>query len=226
MAAKKGALAEPSWSLCALSAHGEQHAGTLPAMSPRILLDVPITFAVGGGQTTHAPMIHVTIHGTPTKLILDHRLDRSHPDHRARPGAWPGGCAGRGRDRQHRRIGRVMDAGVGERGDRRAGGDGPASRDRADGERRSASACPLAGRLELDTASLASVAEMPPVAEAAVVRVLRAIVATVAASRCSGLAAADEDRLRGTAALDPREVAIDELAVRDDAHAGHRHRPL
>jgi len=40
-------------------------------MSPRILLDVPITFEVGGGQTTHAPMVHATIHGTPTKLIVD-----------------------------------------------------------------------------------------------------------------------------------------------------------
>lgn len=40
-------------------------------MSPHILLDVPITFAVGEGRTTHAPMIHATIHGTPTKLIVD-----------------------------------------------------------------------------------------------------------------------------------------------------------
>ena len=40
-------------------------------MSPHILLDVPLTFEVGGGQTTHAPMVHATIHGTPTKLIVD-----------------------------------------------------------------------------------------------------------------------------------------------------------
>ncbi len=37
---------------------------------PRVLLDVPITFDTGDGPT-HAPMVHVTIHGTPTKLILD-----------------------------------------------------------------------------------------------------------------------------------------------------------
>jgi len=40
-------------------------------MSVRIVLDVPITFEVGGGRTTHAPMVHATIHGTPTKLIVD-----------------------------------------------------------------------------------------------------------------------------------------------------------
>jgi transcriptional regulator with XRE-family HTH domain len=38
---------------------------------PQILLDVPITFDVGGDQQTHAPMIHATVAGTPTKLILD-----------------------------------------------------------------------------------------------------------------------------------------------------------
>jgi hypothetical protein len=38
--------------------------------SPQILLDVPITFDVGD-QQTHAPMIHATVAGTPTKLILD-----------------------------------------------------------------------------------------------------------------------------------------------------------
>ncbi|MEX1072968.1 MAG: retropepsin-like aspartic protease [Chloroflexota bacterium] len=37
---------------------------------PRVLLDVPITFDVGG-QLTHAPMVHASIHGTPTKLIVD-----------------------------------------------------------------------------------------------------------------------------------------------------------
>jgi hypothetical protein len=37
---------------------------------PQILLDVPITFEVGD-QVTHAPMIHATIAGAPTKLILD-----------------------------------------------------------------------------------------------------------------------------------------------------------
>ena len=40
-------------------------------MSPRILLDVPITFDVGDQQRTHAPMVHATVAGTPTKLILD-----------------------------------------------------------------------------------------------------------------------------------------------------------
>ncbi|HLE89058.1 MAG TPA: retropepsin-like aspartic protease, partial [Candidatus Limnocylindria bacterium] len=40
-------------------------------MAPRILLDVPITFDVGGGQTTHAPMVHATVRGTPTRLIVD-----------------------------------------------------------------------------------------------------------------------------------------------------------
>jgi hypothetical protein len=40
-------------------------------MDPRIVLDVPITFEVGGGGTTHAPMVHATIHGRPTKLIVD-----------------------------------------------------------------------------------------------------------------------------------------------------------
>jgi hypothetical protein len=37
---------------------------------PPILLNVPITFDVGN-QVTHAPMIEVTVGGTPTKLILD-----------------------------------------------------------------------------------------------------------------------------------------------------------
>lgn len=40
-------------------------------MSPRILLDVPITFNVGEERTTHAPMVHATIQGHATKLILD-----------------------------------------------------------------------------------------------------------------------------------------------------------
>jgi len=39
--------------------------------TPRILLDEPITFDVGDGKQTHAPMVNATIHGTPTKLILD-----------------------------------------------------------------------------------------------------------------------------------------------------------
>lgn len=40
-------------------------------MSPRVLLDIPITFSVGEGRTTHAPMVHATIHGRTTKLIVD-----------------------------------------------------------------------------------------------------------------------------------------------------------
>jgi hypothetical protein len=40
-------------------------------MTPRILLDVPITFDAGEQRTTHAPMVHATIHGLPTKLIID-----------------------------------------------------------------------------------------------------------------------------------------------------------
>jgi hypothetical protein len=40
-------------------------------MTPRILLDAPITFDVGEGRTTHAPMVHTTIHGHATKLIID-----------------------------------------------------------------------------------------------------------------------------------------------------------
>jgi hypothetical protein len=36
-----------------------------------MLLDVPITFDVGDQQRTHAPMVHATVAGTPTKLILD-----------------------------------------------------------------------------------------------------------------------------------------------------------
>ncbi|HLE88949.1 MAG TPA: retropepsin-like aspartic protease [Candidatus Limnocylindria bacterium] len=40
-------------------------------MAPRVLLDVPITFDVGGGQTTHAPMVDATVRGTPTRLIVD-----------------------------------------------------------------------------------------------------------------------------------------------------------
>jgi hypothetical protein len=44
-------------------------AGTLLAM--HILLDVPITFDVGKQGTTHAPMVHATVHGLPTKLIID-----------------------------------------------------------------------------------------------------------------------------------------------------------
>jgi len=38
--------------------------------SPRILLDVPITFDVGD-QLTHAPMVHATVAGTATKFIVD-----------------------------------------------------------------------------------------------------------------------------------------------------------
>ena len=40
-------------------------------MEPRILLDVPITFDVGNDQQTHAPMVHATVYGAPTKLIVD-----------------------------------------------------------------------------------------------------------------------------------------------------------
>lgn len=40
-------------------------------MAPQILLDIPITFNVGEGRTTHAPMVHATIHGHATKLIVD-----------------------------------------------------------------------------------------------------------------------------------------------------------
>ena len=40
-------------------------------MAPRILLDVPITFGVGEQRTTHAPMVHATIQGRATKLIVD-----------------------------------------------------------------------------------------------------------------------------------------------------------
>ncbi|MGH2484269.1 MAG: aspartyl protease family protein [Candidatus Limnocylindria bacterium] len=39
-------------------------------MSARVLLDVPITFDVGG-EVTHAPMIEVDVGGTATKLIVD-----------------------------------------------------------------------------------------------------------------------------------------------------------
>jgi hypothetical protein len=38
--------------------------------SLRTLLEVPIIFDVGD-QQTHAPMVHATVAGTPTKLILD-----------------------------------------------------------------------------------------------------------------------------------------------------------
>jgi len=40
-------------------------------MTPRILLDVPITFDVGNQSTTHAPMVHANIRGHATKLIID-----------------------------------------------------------------------------------------------------------------------------------------------------------
>jgi hypothetical protein len=53
-----------------------------------------------------------------------------------------------------------------------------------------------------------------------VVRVRRAVVAAVAPSVGPGLAATEEERLRGAATLARREVAIDELPVRGDAHAG------
>ena len=62
-------------------------------------------------------------------------------------------------------------------------------------------------------------AEVPPIADAAVVGAQRAIVAPVAPGVSAGLASTEEDGLRGAAALDQREVAIDELPV-DDAHAG------
>jgi hypothetical protein len=47
----------------------QPRAGTLLAM--RILLDVPITFDVGNQRATHAPMVHATVRGVPTKLIID-----------------------------------------------------------------------------------------------------------------------------------------------------------
>jgi hypothetical protein len=40
-------------------------------VEPRILLDIPITFEVGGGRQTHAPMVAATVHGAPTRLIVD-----------------------------------------------------------------------------------------------------------------------------------------------------------
>jgi Aspartyl protease len=39
-------------------------------VSPRVLLEVPITFDVGD-QVTHAPLVRVEVGGTPTKLIVD-----------------------------------------------------------------------------------------------------------------------------------------------------------
>jgi len=63
-------------------------------------------------------------------------------------------------------------------------------------------------------------AQVPEVAPAAVVRPQGAILAASVAAGAAGLAAADEDGLRGAATLDGRQVAVDELAVRDDAHAG------
>jgi hypothetical protein len=39
-------------------------------VSPRVLLEVPITFDVGG-EVTHAPLVEVEVGGTPTKLIVD-----------------------------------------------------------------------------------------------------------------------------------------------------------
>jgi aspartyl protease len=52
----------------AVSNHAQWH--HRPVNDPRILLDVPITFDVGDRQT-HAPMIHATVAGTATKLIVD-----------------------------------------------------------------------------------------------------------------------------------------------------------
>ena len=43
---------------------------TIDGPPPRILLDAPITFAVGDG-VTHAPMVVATVRGVATKLILD-----------------------------------------------------------------------------------------------------------------------------------------------------------
>jgi aspartyl protease len=40
-------------------------------MAPRTLLDVPITFDVGSGRQTHAPMVQASIHGRATRLIVD-----------------------------------------------------------------------------------------------------------------------------------------------------------
>ncbi len=37
----------------------------------KILVDVPITFGTEGGTTVHAPMIHATVGGIGTRLILD-----------------------------------------------------------------------------------------------------------------------------------------------------------
>lgn len=39
--------------------------------SPSVLLDVPITFEVAGGQRSHAPMVMAVVAGEPTRLILD-----------------------------------------------------------------------------------------------------------------------------------------------------------
>jgi hypothetical protein len=66
---------------------------------------------------------------------------------------------------------------------------------------------------------LAAVAEVPPIAVAAVVGMERAIVPPVAPRTGPSLSAADEKGLRRAAAVEQRKVAIDELAVRGDAHA-------
>jgi len=39
--------------------------------TPDVVFEAPITYDVGGGQATHAPMVRATVGGVPTKLILD-----------------------------------------------------------------------------------------------------------------------------------------------------------
>ena len=43
----------------------------MSAPADRDVLDVPIVFDVEGGQAVHAPMVHATVGGVPTRLILD-----------------------------------------------------------------------------------------------------------------------------------------------------------
>ena len=62
-------------------------------------------------------------------------------------------------------------------------------------------------------------AQVPPVAESAVVGAKRPILVPAVAPHAPSLATAEETRLRGAAPHHQRQVAVDELAVGDGGHA-------
>ena len=62
-------------------------------------------------------------------------------------------------------------------------------------------------------------AQVPIVAVSAPIRTHRSVLVTAVALHVLGLTTADVERLRGAAAVDQWEIAVDELSVGDGGHA-------